>query len=167
MDQFREGGSRRHGLAIGVLQCPNLSAEAKALACEIAGEDADDIRLEKALAIAEAQLDLKRIRTVRLHVMQNFQLETPEQLEADRKQRVRESLNRDPFGLDSDRVLRALDLSTEVEEGWRDPIFHNSIKEMTEVLRRLDRYERRALARRKRAARDLQLHDELKLSFSS
>ena len=157
----------RHGLAISLCHFPELSAAAELLAREIVGENADEIRLDKARAFADAQLDLKRIRILRVQAHQAFQLETPEQLEVDLKQTVREAINREPFRLDPDRVVRALALFTGVSAGWRNPDFHDSIVQLGVALRRLDRYERRALARRKRAARDLQLHDELKLSFSS
>ena len=154
----------RHGLAISLYHFPELSAAAELLAREIVGENADESRFEKARAFADAQLDLKRIRMLRLQAFQEFQLVTPEQLQMDRKQVVGDAINREPFRLDPERVNRALVLFTGVSERWRDPDFHDSIRKLGAVLRRLDRYERRALSKRKRAARNLQLHDELKHS---
>src|SRR5262249_44534275 len=59
----------RHGLSIPVLADPSLAAEAGELARRIAGEDAGEPRRAAALRIAEAQVDVLRIRRVRLQIM--------------------------------------------------------------------------------------------------
>jgi hypothetical protein len=55
----------RHGLSLSVLGNPTLSAEAANLAREIAGEGATPDIVELARWVAEAQIDLIRIRQAR------------------------------------------------------------------------------------------------------
>jgi len=92
----------RHGLSLPVLADPALAGEAAALAQRIAGEGAGEARRAAALRIAEAQVDILRIRRVRNQIMM------------------------EGFAADGDITAR---------------------------LMRLDRYERRALSRRKAAVR--------------
>jgi hypothetical protein len=58
------GNARRHGLRIPVLSDPVLSAEAEAMAREIAGDASREL-IELARRIAEAQIDVMRVRRVR------------------------------------------------------------------------------------------------------
>lgn len=55
----------RHGLAIPAGQDPDLSAEIERLAVVLAGERAEPTCLEAARRIAEAQMNLLRVRRVR------------------------------------------------------------------------------------------------------
>ena len=55
----------RHGLSISIFADPTRSAEVEELAVEIAGDDANFELTERARRVAEAQIDLVRIRTVR------------------------------------------------------------------------------------------------------
>jgi hypothetical protein len=91
----------RHGLSLTVLADPALAGEVAELARRIAGEGASEPRRAAALRIAEAQVDILRIRRVR------------------------------------DRIMI---------EGF-------TAADPTARLMRLDRYERRALSRRKSAIR--------------
>ena len=54
--------ARRHGLNLPVLSNPPLSEDVEALACEIAGAGATPEIHELARRIAEAQIDLRRVR---------------------------------------------------------------------------------------------------------
>jgi hypothetical protein len=56
------GNARRHGLSIPVLSDPALSAEAEQLAQLLAGDNAPAGILAPARQIAEAHLDLRRVR---------------------------------------------------------------------------------------------------------
>ncbi len=58
------GNARRHGLRAPVLSDPVLSAEVETMAREIAGEASPEL-IELARRIAEAQIDVNRIRRVR------------------------------------------------------------------------------------------------------
>ena len=55
----------RHGLSLPVLADPALTAEVAALATRIAGEGASAARHVAAVRIAEAQVDVRRVRRVR------------------------------------------------------------------------------------------------------
>jgi hypothetical protein len=55
----------RHGLTLPVCSDPALSEEVEELAREIAGPDANPKILELAIRIAEAQIDLRRVRYAR------------------------------------------------------------------------------------------------------
>jgi hypothetical protein len=88
-----------HGLSLPVLADPALAAEVVTLARRIAGADASAARHAAAVRIAEAQVDVLRVRRVRAQIMA------------------------EGFGED----------------------------DITARLMRLDRYERRALSRRKAA----------------
>ena len=92
----------RHGLSLPVAADAALAPEISALAARIAGEGASDARRAAAARIAEAQVDLVRIRRVRLAA--------------------------------TEQLLAG--------------------KEVTGELVRLDRYERRALSRRRLAIHD-------------
>ena len=92
----------RHGLSLPVAADAALAPEISALAARIAGEGAGDARRAAAARIAEAQVDLVRIRRVRLAA--------------------------------TEQLLAG--------------------KEVTGELVRLDRYERRALSRRRLAIHD-------------
>lgn len=59
----------RHGLAISVRADPHFDARVEALAREIAGIQASPGRLERARPIAEADIDLQRIRRVKTDLL--------------------------------------------------------------------------------------------------
>ena len=59
----------RHGLSLPVLADPTLAAEVAALATRIAGEGASAARRAAAVRIAEAQVDVLRVRGVRDQIM--------------------------------------------------------------------------------------------------
>jgi hypothetical protein len=59
----------RDGLAVSVLDKPVMCAEVERLAHAIAGNDADNFRLERARIIAEAQVDLVRIQDAKVTLM--------------------------------------------------------------------------------------------------
>jgi hypothetical protein len=59
----------RHGLNVPVLADPALAAEVVALARRIAGEGAGAARHDAAVRIAEAQVDVLRMRRVRTQIM--------------------------------------------------------------------------------------------------
>jgi hypothetical protein len=68
--------ARRHGLSLSVISDPILSEKVEALAREIAGEGAAKEILELARRIAEAQIDLERVRYARHQFLSN-QLDDP------------------------------------------------------------------------------------------
>ena len=62
------GNARRHGLRVPVLSDPVLSAEVEAMAREIAGDASAEL-IELARRIAEAEIDVVRIRRARNHLL--------------------------------------------------------------------------------------------------
>ena len=108
--------ARRYGLSLPIIADAALAPEVAALARAIVGEGAGEARRAAAARIAEAQIDLTRIRHVQLAV--------------------------------TERLLAGA--------------------EVTGELVRIDRYEQRALARRKAALRDFDAAgwEELKLKVA-
>jgi hypothetical protein len=142
----------RHGLSLPICSNPALSEVVEALAREIAGPTANAEILELARAIAESQIDLRRVRNARqqcvataladpfydsravtrakMALLERFL--TPELLEVPVPEYIMKFVTLTPQG----PMKLATILSEEAK--W---------------LRAMDRYERRALSRRKFAVR--------------
>ena len=140
----------RHALSLPVCSIPALSKEVQALAHEIAGPGADAETQELARRVAEAQIDLRRVRYAR-------------------HQFLSDTLSKEYYGSYANvrmklKVLRALlrfippDMSSEtLEFATSTPQGPDKLATIlsgeAKKLLAMDRYERRALARRKFAIR--------------
>jgi hypothetical protein len=147
--------ARRHGLTLPVLSDPLLSAEVEDWAREIAGPEAGDRLLECARRVAEALVDLARVRKAR-HELLSQALKDPNF----RSERVMRKLA---------RVVRQINrlgrngkpsATLDVEAATADPSklgtpekFALVLSDLTRQITAIDRYERRARSRRRFAIR--------------
>ena len=141
----------RHGLSRPVHSNQGLSEEIETLAREIAGPDASPEIHKLARPIAEAQIDLGRVRHAR-HQLLCQALRDPN-YHAREKTRVKLAIIR--------HLLRAVPLAalsdcvTRAPEGPEK--FALIVTQEIHQLSAMDRYERRALSRRKSAVRAFDL----------
>lgn len=139
--------ARRHGLSLPAIVDQNLTEEIQALACKITGPNDSADRRELAISIAAAQIDLMRVRQAR-HQMLSLALSGPDYQKTSNAMLRRRGLARQA------PVLTKTPPRNEVD-GIRDPgKFASVLAELSVRLLALDRYERRALSRRKRAIRN-------------
>jgi hypothetical protein len=138
-----------HGLETSILIDPALVPDVEALARRIAGEVDDPIVFDAAHKVAEAQIDLRRVRIQKLRLIANAYADPEYKLASALRERDAPSaLQRAPT---APKFSQPPDLD-------RVPL-HGAEKiaavliELTRELGRLDRYERRALSRRKFAIR--------------
>lgn len=143
--------ARLHGLAVPVARDSSLDEEIERLALIIAGQGADPGRFERARRIAEAQIDLLRVRRARYALL------------ADPKARARPPSARHLIhayeqlhgGGGPDEITRTVLRALSGVNALYMPLgLEEGLETLASQLARLDRYERRALSRRKTAIRD-------------
>ena len=122
--------ARRHGLAVPIWSDPTLAAEATALAKHIAGAAASARVMDHAIEVADAQIEVVRVRRWRLDLMH---------------QRLSLLLLEDPDD-------PACELRGDAEVSLKKALI---VSDLTPQLQLLDRYERRAVSRRNRAIQSL------------
>jgi hypothetical protein len=146
--------SFRHGLSLPRGALPELDAAVTDLARRIAGDGADTRRVEAARRVAEAQIDLKRVRVAKLLILNGSIKTAPRPRQADWMALVRlagkvvngHSEYYPAMKAVEERVYPPPKTGSELEQ------VAARIAESAE-LAKLDRYERRALSRRKFAVR--------------
>jgi hypothetical protein len=156
--------ARRHGLSLPVLSNPALSEQVEPLARDIAGAGASPEILELARRIAESQIDLRRVRAARHELLSSALCDPDCESPAAKRKRanlavetakLRSRLALSPH-LRSDpliaQLLTGLDNSLQSPPGPPQK-FATILADVTGQLAAMDRYERRALSRRKLAIR--------------
>ena len=145
----------RHGLSIPISKEPSLSIQAEEIALKLAGPDPDETLLDRARAVAEAQVDLNRVRARRNALVAQL-LADPEYkpLSTYKKQvRIVRMIDRVQriFGKSLD--LDDIDPLPEFKPLEGDKKFATVVEDRVRELAALDRYERRAISKRKFAIR--------------
>jgi hypothetical protein len=143
----------RHALSLPVSSNPALSEEAAALAREIAGPAANAEIQELARQVAEAQIDLRRVRYAR-HRLLSDALANPYHFEsrADTREKfevIKQLLTSKPADVPLPDLIEKF--LTTAQEGPAK--FATILLQEAKQLLAMDRYERRALSRRKFAIR--------------
>jgi hypothetical protein len=145
----------RHGLSLPVYADQALSEEVEALAREIAGADASAEIQELAQRIAEAQSDLRRARDARHQLLSQALSDPYYDARANVREKltvIRQLLRPNAPDVPLEAVTKYL---TRVPEGPQK--FALILAQELQQLSAMDRYERRALSRRKFAIRAFDL----------
>jgi hypothetical protein len=145
----------RHGLGIPVRNEPSLLIQAEEIALKLAGPDPDEALLDRARVVGEAQVDLNRVRARRNALVSQL-LADPEyqplsahKIQARRVrsvERVCRILRRFPNFRDIKPQIELKPLKDEEK-------FATIVEDRIRELAALDRYERRAISKRKSAIR--------------
>ena len=146
----------RHGLNISVVSEPALAPQAEALARGLACSDLGAEGLEWARRIAEAQVDLDRVRLARRQAIERMLSDPADGLPSGDPRMVRllgpvlDRLERDEArAIEAEAIRQALHPGPLEADARLAAILFDMRVEFA----RLDRYERRALSKRKTAIR--------------
>jgi hypothetical protein len=143
----------RHGLTLNITSTAAFAKQLDKLARKIAGNTDDAITLERAREIAQAELDLARVRRAKVALIERActfgELEPP-QVPSSVTQIIR-FVN----ALDRGRLILPKPVASSATMPSQEPARSaEAVRRVLPELRKLDRYERRAAVRRDRAVLD-------------
>jgi len=143
--------AHRHGLTSSIASTAAFAKQLDKLVREIAGDTEDAITLERARAIAQAELDLARVRRAKLALIERasaFGEPDPPRLTVTQMIRLLHPFDRGRLILPKPVASSATMPSQEPDRSAE------AVRRVLPELRKLDRYERRAAVRRDRAVLD-------------
>jgi hypothetical protein len=141
----------RHGLTLSITSTAAVAKQLDNLVREIAGDSEDAILLERARAIAHAELDLARVRRAKVALIERasaFGELDPPRLTVTQVIRLLNAFERGrpiPQPIDASATMPSQEPDRSAE----------AVRRALPDLRKLERYERRSAARRDRAALDI------------
>jgi len=142
----------RHGLTLDITSTAAFAQQLDKLARKIAGDSEDAITLERAREIAQAELELARVRRAKVALIERasaFGELDPPRLTVTQMIRLVNALDRG-------RLIVPKPIDALATMPSREPDRSaDAVRRVLPELRMLDRYERRAAAQRERAVLDL------------
>jgi hypothetical protein len=152
----------RHGLSVSMSSNAAFAKELDRLVREIAGDTKNAIVLERARAVAEAELDLARVRRAKVALIERASAfgeldpPRPSRVTASQLLRVLKAIVRNPGEPIADGVTFSEPIGSLATMPSQEPYRSaEAVRRVLPELRKLNRYERRAAVRRDRAVRDL------------
>ena len=151
----------RHGLTLNIASTTEYAKQLETLVREIVGDTKDAFKLERARTIAEAELELARVRRAKVALIERasvFGELYPPQLTVARCIRLfnavfrRRNIKAALRGRDIDSIEAAASMPSQEPERSAE-----AVRRVLPELRKLERYEHRAAARRDRAVAALAL----------
>jgi hypothetical protein len=140
----------RHGLTLSISSTAAFAKQLDKLVHKMVGDTEDEIVLERARAVAQAELELVRVRQAKVAVIERasaFGELDPPQLTPGEFNRL---LNAALRGGDFEFIDASATMPSQEPERSAE-----AVRRALPELRKLDRYERRAAAQRDRAVRHL------------
>ena len=145
--------SRRHGLSTPLLADPNYAEEVDALAALLAGEGASPELIGMARPVVEAQLDLVRVNLAKQEVWKQQLDKLTVVRERSHRRRLRTLHKYMLTPLPAEMAERLVQSVANGTEDRREERMALTASTFTRKMAALDRYERRAVSRRKFAIR--------------